>query len=285
MSRRISADEFINAKKKGKCWAMLTAYDAPTAELLQAAGVDIILVGDSVGMVLLGYENTTPVTMDEMIHHAKAVRRGAPQALVVGDMPLKGVEKGPAQALVSARRFIEEAGCDAVKVEWSAQAPAVIEKLLKNHIPVMGHLGLTPQNALAIGGFKVQATRAPSAIETLRAAELLQARGVFAVLLECVPSAVAEALTRRLKVPVIGIGAGPFCDGQVLVFHDLVGLFSKFQPRFVKRYARLEAPMRKAVESYTRDVRQRKFPAKKNSFSMKKEELRAFKEALAEEGT
>jgi len=259
---------------------MLTAYDAPTAELLESAGIDLILVGDSLGMVLLGYPSTTQVTMDEMIHHAKAVRRGAPRSLIIGDLPLKGIEKGPRQALASARRFIEEAHLDAVKLEWGKDAIQTTELFVKHHIPVMGHAGLTPQTANKNIGFKVQGQDAASALKVFEVAKAFETKGAFSVLLECVPAPVAQIVTRSLQVPTIGIGAGPHCDGQVLVFHDLVGIFKKFKPRFVKRYTNLNTAMQRAVESYKRDVLAGKFPDRKHSFSMKKEELALFLEGL-----
>jgi 3-methyl-2-oxobutanoate hydroxymethyltransferase len=264
---------FIHAKRSNHKWAMLTAYDAPTAGVLEAAGVDWILVGDSLGMVVLGYDSTTAVTMAEMIHHAKAVRRGAPKSFVIGDLPLKGVEKGPRHALESARRFVKEAGCDAVKLEWNPSALETVRLFVRNKIPAMGHLGLTPQALRRKKDFRVQGTSAESAFEILERARLLQDSGVFSILLECVPSAVAKIVTQSLKIPVIGIGAGPDCDGQVLVFHDVVGLFKKFTPRFVKRYADLEPLMRQAAARYVHDVKAGKFPQKKHGFGIKKEEL------------
>ena len=271
---------FIKAKKQKKKWTMLTAYDAPTAELLESTGIDLILVGDSLGMVLLGYPSTTNVTMDEMIHHAKAVRRGAPRSLIIGDLPLKGIEKGPRQALASARRFIEEAHLDAVKLEWGKDATRTTELFVKHRVPVMGHAGLTPQTVSKNNGFTVQGRDAASALKVMAAAKAFEAKGAFSVLLECVPSLVTQTITSKLRVPTIGIGAGPHCDGQVLVFHDLVGIFKKFKPRFVKRYADLDGAMRRAVEFYQRDVLAGKFPDNKHSFSMKKEEFTAFLESL-----
>lgn len=251
---------------------MLTAYDAPTAELLESEGVDIILVGDSVGMVLLGYDSTVPVTMDEMIHHAKAARRGAKKTFMIGDLPLKGVEKGPRQTLRSAKRFMREAGCQAVKLEWNPRCLESTRLLVQNDIPVMGHVGLTPQSASREGGFKVRAQKAGQAQELLKRALDLEKAGAFSVLLECVPSPVARCVTDRLRVPTFGIGAGPHCDGQVLVFHDIIGTFKKFRPRFVKKYADADGLMHKAVSRFIKEVRSGTFPRKKNSFSMKKEE-------------
>ena len=261
-------------------YVMLTAYDAPTAELLEAQGVDILLVGDSVGMVLLGYESTVSVTMDEMIHHAKAVRRGAKKSFVIGDLPLKGVEKGPKQALESARRFVREAGCQAVKLEWSPRCLKTTRLLVKNGIPVMGHIGLTPQSAAKEGGFGVRGQRADKAAQLLKNALALEKTGAFAVLLECVPTPVAKKITQRLKIPTFGIGAGKYCDGQVLVFHDVVGAFKKFKPRFVRSYADVHSMMQQAVGRFVKDVRSEHFPKKKHGFNMKKEEAMRF-EALS----
>ncbi len=256
---------------------MLTAYDAPTAELLEKSGVDFILVGDSVGMVLLGYPSTLPVTMDEMIHHAKAVRRGAKNTYLIADMPVKGIKNGPKQALASAKRFIEEAGCDAVKLEWNQNALRSTDLILKHNIPVMGHLGLTPQTAFQKKDFKVRGQEAKKAELIFKNAAEWTRHGIFSLLLECVPSPVAAAITDSLRIPTIGIGAGAACDGQVLVFQDLVGTFTKFKPRFVKRYANLEPVMRRAVQKYVSDVHEGRFPQKKYSFSMKKEEEKKFK--------
>ena len=274
----MNAYDFVLAKKKHRKLVMLTAYDAPTAELLEAQGVDIILVGDSVGMVLLGYDSTVPVTMDEMIHHAKAVRRGAGKSFVVGDLPLKGVEKGPEHALRSARRFVQEGGCQAVKLEWNQRCLKTTRLLLRNEIPVMGHIGLTPQTAAKEGGFRVRGREAEKAVMLLKNATALEEAGAFALLLECVPSPVAKAITERVKIPVFGIGAGPHCDGQVLVFHDVVGVFKKFKPRFVRSYADVHAVMQKAVTRFIKDVRAGRFPQKKHSFGMNAAEETKFRE-------
>ena len=254
-------------------YVMLTAYDAPTAELLEAQGVDYLLVGDSVGMVLLGYDSTVPVTMDEMIHHAKAVRRGAKKSFVIGDLPLKGVVKGPAQTLRSARRFVREAGCQAVKLEWSPRCLESVRLLVKNRIRVMGHIGLTPQSAAKEGGFGVRGQNAEKAAQLLQNAVALEKAGAFGVLLECVPTPVAKKITQRLKVPTFGIGAGPYCDGQVLVFHDVIGSFKKFKPRFVRSYADVHSVMQKAVGRLVQDVRHGRFPQKKHSLDRKSTRL------------
>ncbi|MBI3251781.1 MAG: 3-methyl-2-oxobutanoate hydroxymethyltransferase [Candidatus Omnitrophica bacterium] len=268
--------KFIQAKKNGQKLTLLTAYEALTAAMLEAEGVDCLLVGDSVGMVLLGYSSTLPVTMDEMIHHAKAVRRGAPKSFVIGDLPLKGIERGPRQALQSSKRFMKEAKCDAVKIEWHPDALKSVALLVKNKIPVMAHIGLTPQNTGAGGKFKVQGQEARRAAELLKEALLLEKAGVFAVLLECVPIPVARVITGRLKIPTIGIGAGPYCDGQVLVFQDMIGLFKKFSPRFVKRFADADALMRKAVRQYAAEVKGRIFPSSKEGFLMNEKEADLF---------
>ncbi len=255
---------------------MLTAYDAPSAEIARGAGADLILVGDSLAMTVLGYPNTGSVSMDEMIHHAKAARRGAPDAILIGDLPLKGVEKGPSQALQSARRFVEEAGCDAVKLEWRDDAAEAALKIFNSGIPVMGHVGLTPQRVHSSQDFRVHGARASEAARIAAAARELEACGAFAVVLECVPWPVGKAITAALKVPTIGIGAGPYCDGQVLVFSDVTGIFKKFTPRFVKRFADARAPMEKAAKKFVREVRAGKFPSKKHSYEMKAEERKAF---------
>ncbi len=276
----MKTSDFIKAKKKGRLLTMLTAYDAPTAEILASAGIDMILVGDSVGMVLLGYPSTTQVTMDEMIHHAKAVHRGAPEAFIIGDMPYEAVNQGVSKALKSAQRFISEAGCAAVKIEWSDSCLEITRALLKNKIPVMGHLGLTPQTAQKNGGFRVQAKSAEDAFTLLKRAQEWESLGIFSLLLECVPVNVASKVTKKLKIPVMGIGAGADCDGQVLVFHDIVGLFNKFQPKFVKRYANASVLLRKAVDRYASEVRRGAFPSNAQSFHMDKEEARAFNRRL-----
>ena len=260
---------------------MVTAYDAPTAEILEAQGVDIVLVGDSVGMVLLGYDSTMPVTMDEMIHHAKAARRGAKKSFLIGDLPLKGVQKGVAQTLASSRRFVREAGCQAVKLEWNARCLESVRALVKNGIPVMAHIGLTPQTASREGGYGVRGQGAMKAAELFRNALKLEKAGAFGVLLECVPSPVAKAITRALNIPTFGIGAGPHCDGQVLVFHDVIGAFKKFRPRFVRSYADVHSVMQKAIGKFVKDVRRRRFPQKKHIFTMLPQEEARFRDLIS----
>jgi 3-methyl-2-oxobutanoate hydroxymethyltransferase len=270
---------FEKAKKKRRKIAMMTAYDAPTAELLEAQGVDVILVGDSVAMVLLGYDHTAQVSMDEMLHHARAVLRGAKRSFVIGDLPLKGVEKGPRHALESSKKFIA-AGCHAVKLEWNKDSLETVRLLKKDRIPAMGHIGLTPQTVQG-GDFRVQGRQAEKAAELVRNALALEKAGAFAVLLECVPVSVAKVVTAKLKVPTIGIGAGPHCDGQVLVFNDAIGTFNKFRPRFVRTYASLYPQMEKAVKAFVRDVRGGGFPKRKECFLMPAEEEKRFLELSA----
>jgi 3-methyl-2-oxobutanoate hydroxymethyltransferase len=272
----VKKEDFIRAKTHRRRWAVLTAYDAPTAALLESCNIDMILVGDSLGMVLLGYESTLPVTMDEMIHHAKAVRRGAPNSFIVGDLPYKGVRNGARQALHSAERFIREAGCDAVKLEWSPHAAETTKLLVRHKIAVMGHVGLTPQTAPKEGGFKLKGRVAGEACAIFKQAKLFEQLGVFSMILECVPFPVAREITASLAVPTIGIGAGKDCDGQVLVFQDLVGIFKKFKPKFVKRYARVDAAMKRAVRRYRQEVLLGQFPGVGHQFAMASEEWAIF---------
>ncbi len=257
---------------------MLTAYDAPTAEILEKGGVDWILVGDSLGMVVLGYSSTAPVTMEEMLHHTRAARRGAPNSFIIGDMPLKAVNGGLPKALKAAKEFLKN-GANAVKVEWRKDALDITRAVIRAGIPVMGHVGLTPQTA-GPKGFKVRGSKAPQAAHVLEQALLFEKEGSFAVLLECVPAPVSRIIAKRLKVPVIGIGAGRDCDGQVLVFHDLVGWFNKFRPRFVKRYADAERVFGTAVQKYVREVREGRFPGPKQSFKIDRSELKEFSKWL-----
>lgn len=269
---------FIGQKKKHKKWVMVTAYDTPTAEILDEVGVDLILVGDSVGTVVLGYSATTLVTMDEMIHHTKAVRRGIKNAKLIADLPLKGIEKGPAQAVESAKRFMGEAGCDAVKLEWDTKNESILKSLVRHKIPVMGHVGLTPQTARS--GFKVRGKTTKEAFGIFQQARAFEKYGAFSVVLECVPSALAQIITRALKIPTIGIGAGRFCDGQVLVFQDLVGLFTKFKPKHVKRYAQGRTIFERSVRSFSNDVRHGIFPGRGQSFDMDVRELQELRKLL-----
>lgn len=263
---------------------MVTAYDAVTSALLEHAGVDLILVGDSLGMVVLGYDSTRPVTLEEMIHHAKAVRRGAARSLIIGDLPLKAVQNGPVQALANARRFARQGSLDAIKIEWRKDALKITQKLIRAGIPVMGHVGLTPQSAHREGGYGVRGRAAQDALRIYERAVAFERAGAFAVLMECVPEKIAAYITKRLTVPTIGIGAGAGCDGQVLVFHDIVGLFERFQPKFVRPYAQAGRILARSIGRFARDVRDKKFPAKKHAFSMPENEWRLFRERAAHAG-
>jgi 3-methyl-2-oxobutanoate hydroxymethyltransferase len=265
-------------KKAGKKITMLTAYDYPTALLEDRVGIDIILVGDSVGMTVLGYANTVPVTMDEMIHHTKAVARGARDALILGDMPFMSYNTSERDAIVNAGRFMKEGGADAVKLEGGASVKDIVKAIVKAGIPVMGHIGLTPQTMSMLGGFKVQGKDAEAAQKIIDDALTIEEAGAFSVLLEAVPAPIAKKVTERLTVPTIGIGAGVHCDGQVLVVHDLLGLFDRFTPKFAKRYVNLSELMVKAFESYRDEVLEGKFPTEQHSFHIDEKELKKMKE-------
>ncbi|MCJ7682053.1 MAG: 3-methyl-2-oxobutanoate hydroxymethyltransferase [Candidatus Aminicenantes bacterium] len=249
----------------------LTAYDYPVAKIVDAAGVDLILVGDSLGMVVLGYPNTVPVTMDEMIHHTRAVTRAVKRAMVVGDMPYGSFHLSEERSVANALRFIKDAGAGAVKIEGaSARRLRLIESMVEAEIPVMGHVGLTPQSIKHLGRFKVAGKTEAEAELILQSAVQLEQAGVFAVILECIPMELARIVTSRLTVPTIGIGAGPHCDGQILVFHDLVGFNNGYLPKFVKKYADLQTLLSEAVGGYADDVRGGRFPQDIHSYHRKK---------------
>lgn len=252
---------------------MVTAYDYPTALLADRAGVDLILVGDSLGMVVLGYDSTVPVTMEDMLHHTKAARRGTKEALLIGDMPFGSFQEGPTQALRNAIRFMKEAGADAVKLEGGTNQAEVAQALVRNGIPVMGHIGLLPQLVSATGGFKVQGRDAQGAQKLIEDAKALEEAGCFSLVLEAIPDRLAGLITRSVNIPTIGIGAGAECDGQVLVMHDLIGLFDRFTPRFVKKYANTASVIEEALIHYRDEVIAGQFPAKEHSFTIKDEVL------------
>ena len=251
--------DLLKKKQRGERIAMLTAYDHPTARLLDEAGIDILLVGDSVANVVLGLKSTTEVGMDVMLHHAAAVVRGTKKALVVADMPFEAYQLPGADPVAQARRFLA-IGCHAVKVEWCDRCVDTVRALVTAGIPVMGHIGLTPQTAEQLGGFKVQGKDPAAAARILEQARQLELLGCFSVVLECVPDLLAKEITAALKIPAIGIGAGPFCDGQVLVVNDVLGLYGT-PPRFVKQYVDLGALIRQAALEYKEDVQQGRFPA------------------------
>jgi len=268
MTRKLTVAEVRAMKAKGEKITMLTAYDASSARMLEQAGIDMLLVGDSLGMVILGYDSTVPVTMDEMLHHAKAVRRGAPASLVVGDLPFMSYQVSIPEAIHNGGRFMKEAGCDAVKLEGGFEVCDTVRAMTAAGIPVVGHIGLTPQTAGLLGGYKVQGKDLESARRLLASAQALEKAGAFAVVLECVPAALAEAITQAIAIPTIGIGAGPGCDGQVLVTHDLLGMFDKFTPSFVKQYAHLAQQVKEAVGEYRREVKDGSYPDAAHSFPM-----------------
>ncbi len=270
---KITVKDILGLKNKRKI-TMLTAYDYPLASLEDKAGIDMILVGDSLANVVLGLDSTTKVGMNEMLHHAKAVTRAVTHALVIGDMPYDSYQVHPDEAVKNAKRFIDEANCDVVKLEWFDRCLEVTEKIIKAGIPVMGHIGLTPQTADKLGGFKVQGKDAETAKRLIEQAGALEKLGCFSIVLECVPDKISRMISEKLKIPVIGIGAGPDCDGQVLVAHDMLGLFDRYTPKFVKKYANLSPLIGKAVEEYIKEVSEGKFPGPEHSFSIKEEELK-----------
>ena len=264
---------FKDAKKQGKKLTMLTAYDYSTAKLFDEAGVDSMLVGDSLGMTMLGYDSTLPVTMEDMIHHTKAVVRGAKNALVVGDMPYMSYHLSVQQAVENAGRFIKEAGAQAVKLEGGAAFCPEIEAMTRASIPVVGHLGLTPQSINAFGGFKVQGKSEEAACKIIEDAQALEAAGAFAIVLECVPAKLAEIITAKVAVPTIGIGAGAGCDGQVLVYQDMLGMYDNFTPKFVRKFAEVGAMMKQGVQAYCAAVQDSSFPAAEHTFKIDEEVL------------
>jgi 3-methyl-2-oxobutanoate hydroxymethyltransferase len=267
-------NDFLQMKKDGEKIVMLTAYDYPSARLAEEAGVDVILVGDSLGMVVLGYDSTVPVTMADMVHHSRAVRRGAGKTFVVTDMPFLSYQISPAQALENAGRLVQEGGCEAVKVEGGEEIAAQVRALTRAGIPVCAHVGLTPQSATALSGYKVQGRTAEAANKLLRDALALEEAGAFMIVLECIPVQVAQLVTGRLSIPTIGIGAGAACDGQVLVWHDTLGMFDRFTPKFVKKFETLGAKAREAVGVYAREVREGTFPGPEHTFTMNEAELK-----------
>jgi len=263
---KVTAPAVVALKRKGEPITVVTAYDFPTARLADQAGVEILLVGDSVGTVVLGYESTLPVTMDDMLHHTRAVTRAKPSALVVGDMPFMSYQASDEQAVLNAGRFVQEGGADAIKLEGGARVASAVRRIVDAGIPVMGHLGLTPQSVLAFGGYKVQARGEADQERLIADAKALEAAGCFSLVLEGIPARLGAAVTRELQIPTIGIGAGVNCDGQVLVTHDLLGLFLGHRPKFVRRYAELGDAMRDAFARYVADVKAKRFPGDAESY-------------------
>jgi 3-methyl-2-oxobutanoate hydroxymethyltransferase len=265
---RVTITEIKEMKQKKEKIPMLTAYDYVTAKMVDEAGVPLILVGDSLGMVMLGYESTIPVTMEEMIHHTKAVVRGAKKALVIGDMPFMSYHISVSDALHNAARFIQEGGAQAVKLEGGEVVAEKVRRLVDCGIPVMGHIGLTPQSIHQLGGFKVQGKAVGEAKKLLNDARILEEAGTFAIVLECTPAPLSKLITQKLAIPTIGIGAGPDCDGQVQVISDLLGLYTEFVPKHAKQYARLAGEIKAAVSSYISEVKSLSFPTMEQSYTM-----------------
>ncbi len=263
---KVTTPAIVEMKRRGDPIVVVTAYDFPTARIADEAGIDILLVGDSLGTVVLGYETTLPVTVEDMLHHTRAVVRARPSALVVADMPFMSYQVSVEQAVRNAGRLIQQGGADAVKLEGGERVAPVVRRLVEIGIPVMGHLGLTPQSVLAFGGYKVQARGEADQERLLREAKLLESSGCFSIVLEGIPARLGTAVTRALAVPTIGIGAGLSCDGQVLVSHDLLGLFHGRSPKFVRRYAELTTTIREAFERYRDDVKTRRFPSERESY-------------------
>ena len=279
---KLALTELLELKARRQPIAMVTAYDAPSGRLADEAGADVILVGDSAAMTVLGHDSTVPATVEELIVLTRAVTRGARRPLVVADLPFGSFQVSDEEAVRNAIRFLKEAGADAVKLEGAGATLSRVRALVGAGIPVMGHIGLTPQSATMLGGFKAQGRTAARAVQLYEDALSLEEAGCFAIVLEAVPEPVAAQITASLTVPTIGIGAGPACDGQVLVWHDLLGLYEGRPPRFVRQYADLAAQILRAVSAYVADVRERRFPEEQHTYSMPEDELALFGEALAD---
>jgi 3-methyl-2-oxobutanoate hydroxymethyltransferase len=279
---KLPITELVEMKRRGERIAMVTAYDAPSARLADESGADIILVGDSAAMVMLGHESTVPATVDEMLVLTRAVTRGARRPLVVADMPFGSFQVSDTSALENAIRFVKEAEAEAVKLEGGGTSVSRVRAIVGAGIPVMGHLGLTPQTATMLGGFKAQGRTAAKAVRLYEDALALEDAGCFAVVLEAVPAPVATRITEALTIPTIGIGAGPGCDGQVLVWHDLLGLYDGHAPRFVKQYANLASEIQRALEAYVTEVRSGAFPEEQHTYSIPEDELAEFEAGVAD---
>jgi 3-methyl-2-oxobutanoate hydroxymethyltransferase len=279
----VTVPKLAEMKGAGEPIVMVTAYDYPSAQVVERAGVDVVLVGDTAAMVVLGYDATTPVGMDEMLIMAAAVGRGLKTPLLIGDMPFGSYERSNEHAIDNAQRYVREAGCKAVKLERGGASVERARAIVRSGIPVMGHVGLTPQTVNALGGFKTQGKTAESAAKVAEEALALQAAGCFAIVFEAVPAAITEALMPKIDIPVIGIGAGAATDGQVLVFHDLLGIYAGHTPKFVKRYAEIGVDMADAVGRYAAEVRARSFPAREHTYSVEADEHEEFKQYLDQE--
>ena len=279
---KVSVSDIVQAKKEGRRLVMVTAYDYPFGLMADEAGVDMALVGDSLGMVVLGLDSTVPVTLEMMIHHIRAVVRGCKRAMVIGAMPFMTYNTGIRDAVINAGRLMKEGGCDAVKLEGGVDFAPVVQAIVKAGIPVQGHVGLTPQTASALGGFKMQGRDAAAALKIIDDARALEAAGAFSIVAEAVPAPLGRLLAESVKVPIIGIGAGVDVDGQVLVTHDMVGLFDRFVPKFVKQYTQTRPVIIEAIKAYGQEVRTGAFPAAEHSFGMPDEALATLKASLTE---
>jgi 3-methyl-2-oxobutanoate hydroxymethyltransferase len=276
--KKVTIFDLQKKKQQSRPITMITAYDYSSALLSDQAEIDLILVGDSLAMVVLGLDNTLPVTMDQMVYHCSAVARGARNAFLVGDMPFMSYQADTAEAVRNAGRFLKEGAMDSVKLEGGSEVVATTRAIVDAGIPVMGHIGLTPQSASKLGGFRVQGKSAGDAMRLLDDAMALENAGCFSLVLEAVPAGVAEVISDRLEIPTIGIGAGPGCDGQVLVYHDILGLFDRFTPKFVKQYANVGQSILQALQSYAEDVENGRFPADEHTYPIAEDELSAFLE-------
>ncbi len=270
---RVTISDIKDMKARGEKIPMITAYDYTSARIVDASGIPLILVGDSLGQVMLGYDSTIPVTMDEMIHHTKAVARGTSNALIVGDMPFMSYQTGSTDALRNAARFLQEAGAQTVKLEGGVAMASTVQRLVSSGIPVMGHIGLTPQSVNQLGGYKVQGKTLKTAVRVMEDARALETAGAFAIVLECVPESLSKLITDRLSIPTIGIGAGKECDGQVQVFHDMLGMINDFVPKHAKRYASLGDTIAGSLRQYAAEVREQSFPGPDHSYHLKEEVL------------
>ncbi|RJQ16239.1 MAG: 3-methyl-2-oxobutanoate hydroxymethyltransferase [Nitrospiraceae bacterium] len=262
----ITIHDFLKKKKEGKKITMLTAYDYPFARIVDEAGIDAVLVGDSLGMVVQGLENTLPVTMDEMIYHTKMVTRAVKNAMVIGDMPFMSYQASIEEALKNAGRFLKEGGASAVKMEGGAEIAGHIRAMTKSDIPVMAHIGLTPQSIHRMGGYKVQGKTEEAAMKLIEEAHIVEDAGAFSLLLEAIPMGLGKIISEELSIPAIGIGAGPHCDGQILVLHDVIGLFERFVPKFVKQYANVKEDALKAIKTFKEEIERGAFPSDEQSF-------------------
>ncbi len=281
--KKMTLTDLFRKKSESTPITMLTAYDYSQAKMVEAAGADMILIGDSLGMTVLGYDSTVYVTMEDMLHHCKAVKRGASRPFLVGDMPFMSYQTDIADAVRNAGRFIKEAGVDCVKLEGGASRVKVIKAIVSAGIPVVGHIGLTPQTATQLGGYKVQGKTAEAAEKLLQDALMLEQAGCFMIVLEAVPARLAAIISEKLSIPTVGIGAGAGCDGQVLVYHDLLGIFDDFVPKFVKKYANLKEHTVDALKQYCLEVEARQFPAPEHSYEMEEGEFERFLKRIEHE--